>query len=78
MYFYVETAKGKRINEALRKQHFIMEGNTEGIDFKTIKKGEKCLVFSNGTIGAGARSFNYKKRDAVGMLKKLITELERK
>jgi hypothetical protein len=74
MYFYVETAKGKRINEALRKQHSF----TEGIDFKTIKKGEKCLVFSNGTIGAGARSFNYKKRDAVGMLKKLITELERK
>lgn len=73
MTFYVDTAKGKRINQAIRDSLFIIPND---LDLKTIKKGEKCLVFSNNTIGQGRRTFNYKKQDAIKMLNKLIKELK--
>ena len=72
MYFYIDIAKGKRIDHAERQNSFMEPVNK----FKTILKGDKCLVFSNGTIGPGALSFNYKKEAAIKLLEKLITELK--
>lgn len=73
MYFFVDTAKGTRINHASRSNEFIVEDIKK---HKTIKKGDKCLVFCNGTIGEGRLSYNYKKEDAIKMLTKLIKELK--
>jgi glutamate 5-kinase len=70
MYFYIEKTKGKRIDEGKRRNEFIPTNE------RTIKRGEKVLVFSNGTIGKGARSLNYSKKEAVKILKALIRELD--
>ena len=69
MYFYITVAKGKRICQARRNKMFIQDRK------RTINKGEKCLVFSNGTIGLGARSYNYSQAEAVKMLRELLTAL---
>lgn len=73
MYFYIDTAKGARLNHYAIQQEFIPKDKSH---YKTIKKGEKCLVFSNGTIGQGAIKYNYKKRDAIRVLKRLLKELQ--
>lgn len=75
MYFFVDTAKRSRIN------HYEMDndwyiGTPDKRKYKTIKAGEKCLVFCNGTIGQGRLAYNYKKEDAIKMLKGLIKELK--
>lgn len=74
MHFYVDTAKAKRLNHYAIRQEFIP--NEDKSVYKTILKGEKCLVFTNGTIGPGALKYNYKKSDAIKMLQKLIDELK--
>jgi len=71
MYFIVTTAKASRLDRALTEKSF------ERITERTIKKGDKCLVFSNGTIGQGARSYNYSKDEAIKMLESLIIELKK-
>ena len=73
MYFYVDIAKRKRINQALREKMFC---DYDIKDCKNILKGNKCLVFSNGIIGKGAKTYNYKAEDAIKMLEKLIKELK--
>jgi hypothetical protein len=76
MYFKVETAKGAR--QCKLSEYSIMNSDVPWITIKpkVIKKGEKCLVFTNGTIGQGARSYNYSKDKAIALLKRLINELE--
>lgn len=72
MYFYVESAKGPRIDHAKRSDTFMPP-----VPFKrTIKRGERCLVFSNGTIGPGCITYNYSKPLAISMLRGLIAELQ--
>ena len=71
MYFHVETTKGKRLNHYSYQRDFMPKKK----DHKTISKGEKCLVFCNGTIGRGRIAYNYKKDDAIKLLNKLIDEL---
>ena len=73
MFFYVDTAKRKRINHAKRSIDFEELPLNE---YKTILPGEKCLVFCNGTIGQGRIAYNYKKEDAIKMLKGLIKKLQ--
>lgn len=75
MYFYVTTAKRARINHYARQRDWYV-GEPDNSKYRTIKKGDKCLVFSNGTIGQGAIRYNYAKKDAIKMLKELIKELE--
>lgn len=74
MYFYIDTAKRKRINHYAKSQDFIQQDNEF---YKTILSGEKCLVLTNGTIGKGNRTYNYSKQDAIKILKELIEELEK-
>lgn len=74
MHFYIDTAKGPRINHAKAFEEFI-PGKAR---HKTIKKGDKCLVFCNGTIGTGRLAYNYAEKEAIKMLKTLISELEEK
>lgn len=69
MFFYVDTAKGKRIDKAKQDREFLPYKK------RTINKGDKVLVFSNGTHGKGARSYSYSKGEAIKMLKKLIKKL---
>ena len=71
MYFYTTTAKGTRLNHGAYNKQFMANKK----DFKTITKGDKVLVFSNGTTGPGARSENYGKVEALEMLQELIKEL---
>jgi hypothetical protein len=70
MNFYVDTAKRKRIDHAINQKLFIKS------NIRTIQKGEKCLVFSNGTIGKGAISYNYSRLEAIKLLNKLLIELQ--
>jgi len=72
MYFFIDTAKGTRINHYTRSKEFMPDKNKH----KTIKKGDKCLVFCNGTIGQGRLSYNYAKNDAIKMLQSLILDLQ--
>jgi hypothetical protein len=72
MYFYIDTAKGTRINHGEYQTHFIADKK----DFKNIKKGDKCLVFTNGTIGQGRISYNYGKKQAIATLERLLKELK--
>jgi hypothetical protein len=69
MFFYVTTAKGKRIDRAKQAREFLPYKE------RTINKGDKVLVFSNGTHGKGSRSYNYSKEEALKMLKDLIKKL---
>jgi len=71
MYFYITTAKGTRINHGEYNKQFMADKK----DFKTIKKGDKCLVFCNGTIGQGRVAYNYSKDTALEMLSELMLEL---
>ena len=73
MYMYVTTARAARINRPDKEDIF----NAGKKIPRTIKKGERCLVFSNGTIGTGCITYNYKKDYAVNMLRELINDLER-
>lgn len=75
MYFYVTTAKGKRINHFAKFNDFDPEATNA--KYKTINKGDTCLVFCNGTIGQGRISYNYAKKDAIEMLEGLIKELRK-
>ena len=77
MYFYVDTAKGKRINHYARDNSWCI-GKPDNKKFKTINKGDKCLVFCNGTIGPGRISYNYAKCDAIKVLQNLINKLQTK
>lgn len=71
MYFYVDTAKRKRLCWFDKMNNFIGEVS------RNINKGEKCLVFCNGTIGKGRIAYNFKKDEAIRMLQGLIMELEK-
>lgn len=73
MYFYTTTAKGTRLNHGAYNKQFMADKK----DYRTIKKGDKVLVLSNGTIGPGARSENYGKVEALDMLRGLILEIEK-
>lgn len=75
MHFYIDTAKRPRLNHYAIQQEFMVEDKNK---FKTIKAGEKCLVFTNGTIGSGRISYNYKKKDAIEVLNNLIASLEQR
>jgi len=72
MYFYVTTAKGKRTCKAEKDKHFMPETKIP----KTINKGDKCLVFCNGTIGQGRQAYNYSKKEAIKMLNKLLDDIQ--
>lgn len=72
MFFYVTEAKGARQCKLSQD----IADFTSKPKAKTIKKGDKCLVFSNGTLGQGARSYNYSKDKAIKMLERLIEELK--
>ncbi|MFZ8933223.1 MAG: hypothetical protein ACO2ZP_04925 [Bacteriovoracaceae bacterium] len=74
MYFYIDKAKRKRVNHYEKQRDFDPEATNK--KYQTIEAGEKCLVFCNGTIGRGRISYNYKKEDAIKMLKELINKLE--
>jgi hypothetical protein len=69
MYIYVTTAKGTRTCKK-DKDSVFMENPQ-----RRIKKGEKCLVISNGAFGQLAQYDNYKKEIAIQMLENLIKEL---